>query len=69
MNLHIAQGETIVLLGPNGSGKTSLLKTIIGIPEYKVESGRILFSGKDITRLNSHRGEKRSTYRCFRVLC
>lgn len=51
VNLHIAQGETIVLLGPNGSGKTSLLKTIIGIPEYKVESGRILFSGKDITGL------------------
>ncbi|MBU4373622.1 MAG: ABC transporter ATP-binding protein [Euryarchaeota archaeon] len=51
VNLHIVQGETIVLLGPNGSGKTSLLKTIIGIPEYKVESGRILFSGKDITEL------------------
>jgi len=51
VNLHIAQGETIVLLGPNGSGKTSLLKTIIGIPGYKVESGRIIFSGKDITGL------------------
>jgi Fe-S cluster assembly ATP-binding protein len=50
-NLHVAQGETIVLFGPNGSGKTSLLKTIIGIPEYKVESGRILFSGEDITEL------------------
>jgi Fe-S cluster assembly ATP-binding protein len=51
VNLHIAQGETIVLLGPNGSGKTSLLKTIIGIPEYKVESGRILFKSEDITEL------------------
>ncbi len=51
VNLHIAQGETIVLFGPNGSGKTSLLKTIVGIPEYRVESGRILFRGEDITEL------------------
>lgn len=53
VNLHIAQGETIALLGPNGSGKTSLLKTIMGIPEYRVESGRILFNGKDITELTT----------------
>ncbi len=51
VNLHIAKGETIALLGPNGSGKTSLLKTIIGIPGYRVESGRILFNGVDITEL------------------
>ncbi len=51
VNLHIAQGETIVLFGPNGSGKTSLLKTIVGIPKYSVESGRILFRGEDITEL------------------
>jgi Fe-S cluster assembly ATP-binding protein len=49
VNLHIAKGETMALLGPNGSGKTSLLKTIIGIPGYRVESGRILFNGVDIT--------------------
>lgn len=51
VNLHIAKGETIALLGPNGSGKTSLLKTMIGIPGYRVESGRILFNGVDITEL------------------
>jgi Fe-S cluster assembly ATP-binding protein len=48
VNLHIGQGETIVLFGPNGSGKTSLLKTIIGIPQYRVESGNIIFKGEDI---------------------
>ncbi|MDO8725983.1 MAG: ABC transporter ATP-binding protein [Candidatus Methanoperedens sp.] len=51
VNLHIAHGETIALFGPNGSGKTSLLKTIIGIPAYRVESGRIFFDGADITEL------------------
>ncbi|MCK5427296.1 MAG: ABC transporter ATP-binding protein [Thermodesulfovibrionia bacterium] len=52
INLSIRRGETVVLFGPNGSGKTSLLKTIMGIPEYRLESGRIIFKGKDITELS-----------------
>lgn len=50
VELHVAQGETVALFGPNGSGKTSLLYAIIGIPKYTVESGTILFNGQDITR-------------------
>ncbi len=52
VNLYIGQGETVALFGPNGSGKTSLLKTIMGIPQYRVESGTILFRGKDICKLS-----------------
>jgi Fe-S cluster assembly ATP-binding protein len=51
VNLRIAKGETVVLFGPNGCGKTSLLKAIMGGAEYRVESGQILFAGKDITGL------------------
>ncbi len=51
VNLHIVRGETIVLFGPNGSGKTTLLKTIMGIPQYRLESGSIIFKGKEITKL------------------
>jgi len=51
VNLSVAEGETMALLGPNGSGKTTLLKAILGFPAYKVESGRILFRGEDITAL------------------
>jgi Fe-S cluster assembly ATP-binding protein len=58
VNLHIKQGETIILFGPNGSGKTSLLKTIIGIPGYRVESGRILFNNIDITELTMDKRAK-----------
>jgi Fe-S cluster assembly ATP-binding protein len=49
VNLTIEDGETVVLFGPNGSGKTSLLKTIMGMPQYRVESGNIIYRGKEIT--------------------
>ncbi len=51
INMHIEDGETRMLFGENGSGKTSLLMAIMGLGEYRVESGRIIFKGKDITHL------------------
>lgn len=49
IDLEIKPGETHILFGPNGSGKTSLLMTIMGYPQYKVTNGRIVFKGVDIT--------------------
>ena len=49
IDLDISPGETHILFGPNGSGKTSLLMTIMGYPQYKVVSGKIVFKGEDIT--------------------
>jgi Fe-S cluster assembly ATP-binding protein len=54
INLHIGEGETHVLMGPNGSGKTTLLRTIMGFAGLDVKQGKILFKGKDITRLPIH---------------
>lgn len=51
VNLRIAKGETVVLFGPNGCGKTSLLTTIMGGSCYRVESGKILFHGREVTGL------------------
>ncbi|MBW1703985.1 MAG: ABC transporter ATP-binding protein [Deltaproteobacteria bacterium] len=51
IDLEIKAGETHVLFGPNGSGKTSLLMTIMGYPQYKVVKGRISFKGEDITSM------------------
>ncbi len=50
INLKVEQGQIIAILGSNGAGKTSTLKSISGIA--KVSSGQILFEGKDITNLN-----------------
>ena len=51
IDLEIHPGETHVLFGPNGSGKTSLLMTIMGYPQYRVTGGRIVFKGEDITHM------------------
>jgi Fe-S cluster assembly ATP-binding protein len=51
IDLEIRPGETHVLFGPNGSGKTSLLMTMMGYPQYRVVSGKIQFDGQDITHL------------------
>jgi len=51
VSLYIEQGETRMLFGENGSGKTSLLMAIMGLGDYEVTSGRILFKGEDITNL------------------
>ena len=54
IDLEIHPGETHVLFGPNGSGKTSLLMTIMGYPQYRVVGGKIEFKGEDITHLPIH---------------
>ena len=51
INLEIDKGETHILMGPNASGKTSLVLAMIGYPAYKITGGQILFDGKDVSRL------------------
>jgi len=49
----IARGEIVGVLGHNGMGKTTLLRTLMG--EIRATGGSIRFEGEDITRLAMHR--------------
>jgi branched-chain amino acid transport system ATP-binding protein len=56
LDFRAPEGEVTVIVGPNGVGKTTLLKAIMGI--VTVYSGKILFDGNDITKLRPHQRTK-----------
>ena len=53
VSLAVAEGEIVSLIGANGAGKTTVLRTISGL--RRVTSGRIRFKDRDITHLPGHR--------------
>ena len=52
LTIEFSSNETIALLGPNGNGKSTLLQTIMGNPNYTIKSGNIWLDDKDITKLS-----------------
>lgn len=52
-SLHIKPNEVHVIMGPNGVGKSTLSKVIMGSPLYKIVSGDILVEGKSILNLTT----------------
>jgi Fe-S cluster assembly ATP-binding protein len=51
VNLEVKQGEVHALMGPNGTGKSTLAYTLMGHPEYEVTKGEVIFKGLNILEL------------------
>ena len=57
LNLHLAEGDFLTVIGGNGAGKSTMLNAVAGT--FPVDEGRILIGGNDVTRLPEH---KRAAY-------
>ena len=50
LNLDVLRGETLTVMGPSGSGKSVLLKMLIGL--IQADAGEIVFDGRDLVKMN-----------------
>ena len=50
ISFHVNTGEIVTLIGANGAGKSTTLRTISGL--VKAKAGRIVYDGRDITSMN-----------------
>ena len=66
VNFRMAAGETLAVIGPNGSGKTTLINCISGF--VRPTAGRVLFRGRDVTRLAPHRIANLGLARTFQIM-
>jgi len=53
VDMRVGEGETVTILGRNGVGKTTTLRTIVGI--VRARKGRITFAGKDMMQVPLHK--------------
>ena len=65
LNLKIGEGETHVLMGPNGAGKSTLGNALMGNPVYRLDGGKIIFEGQDLTNEYTDKRAKAGMFLSF----
>lgn len=65
VNIEIQQGRLTGIIGPNGAGKSTTLALLAGT--LPLSSGRIIYDGKDITKLQSHERAQSGLVRTFQL--
>jgi len=67
INLNINKGEIHVIMGPNGSGKTTTANAILNNPAYIREKGTIEFDGEEITKLKTDEIARKGIFMSFQL--
>lgn len=67
INLNIKKGEVHVIMGPNGSGKTTTANAILNNPMYQKVDGSIIFDGEDITNLKTDEIARKGVFMSFQL--
>ena len=66
VNFHLNEGEVLGIIGPNGSGKTTIVNCITGF--IRPTSGKIFFRGKNITGKAAHKIADMGVTRTFQIM-
>ena len=67
VDLTIKPGEIHVIMGPNGSGKTTTANAILNNPEYTKTEGTIVFDGEDITNESTDEIARKGVFMSFQL--
>ena len=59
VSLNVAPGEVVALLGRNGMGKTTLIRSVMGLTPPQIRAGDIRWRGKSLVGLRPHSGASR----------
>ncbi len=65
LNLTVKQGEVHAIMGPNGTGKSTLAYTVMGHPLYEVTEGEVIFDGKNLLELEPDERSRAGIFLAF----
>ncbi|MCK6619064.1 MAG: Fe-S cluster assembly ATPase SufC [Calditrichaceae bacterium] len=65
VNLEIKAGEVHAIMGPNGSGKSTLANALAGREDYQVDSGEVLYRGKNLLEMSPEDRAREGVFLAF----
>ncbi len=65
LSLIVRAGEVHAIMGPNGTGKSTLASIVAGKEDYEVTAGEILFNGKDILEMSADERAREGVFLAF----